>query len=60
MKTHPQNSIELANRIVAMAEDALYGLDLVTKHWPSDFRAIVWDAVADIALTRAQTARHPD
>ena len=51
------NPIDVAGKVVSMAEDALSGLDRAIRTWPADFRAIMWDAIADIAQRRAAAAR---
>ena len=56
-RTHLEKAISAADKIATMAENALAGLELSIKHWPGDFRAIVWDAVAAIATRRAEAAR---
>jgi hypothetical protein len=45
----------LADKVVQKAEDALSGLSLEMNlmKWPPEFRAIMWQAVADIASRRA-------
>jgi hypothetical protein len=57
MSTHLRKSIALADQIVTKAEGALSGLDRELIMWPPDFSAIMWEAVADIALRRAQVCR---
>lgn len=57
-KTQLEKVIDTSERIAAMAEDALRGLDLSISHWPADFRAIIWGAVADIASRRAIDAKN--
>lgn len=57
MSTHLEKSVDLAGKVVAMAEDALRPLDLSISHWPGEFQAIVWDAVSDIAARRAAAAK---
>lgn len=50
-------TLAAADKILAIAEDALAGLELSTKRWPPEFRAIVWEAVASIATKRAEADR---
>jgi hypothetical protein len=50
-------TIAAADKILAIAEDALAGLELSTKRWPPEFRAIIWETVADIATRRAKADR---
>lgn len=57
MSSHLQKSINLADQITTMAEDTLRGLDRTISSWPGEFRAIIWEAVADIATRRASAAR---
>lgn len=57
MSAHMQKAIGIADKVVTMAEDALRGLDISIAHWPAEFRAIIWDAVADIASRRAEAAK---
>lgn len=55
--SHITKSIDLADKITSMAEDHLRSLDLTISHWPAEFRAIIWDAVALTAQARAKDAR---
>jgi hypothetical protein len=57
MSAHLKKVLDTADKITAMAEDAVRGLDLVISAWPGEFRAIIWDAVADIASRRAAASR---
>ncbi|MBR0875014.1 hypothetical protein JQ633_31970 [Bradyrhizobium tropiciagri] len=57
MGDHMLKAMSIADRVVSLAEDSLSGLDRVIGAWPAEFRAIVWDAVADIATRRAAAAR---
>lgn len=57
MSDHIQRAVVVADKVVAKAEDALDGLDREMKPWPAEFRAIMWDAVAAIASSRANEAR---
>ena len=49
----------MSTRIVMMAEDALKDLNQSIDNWPNYARAIVWDAVAELAKLRADKARKP-
>lgn len=57
MSAHMAKAVEVAARIQALVEDGLRGLDRTVIAWPAEFRAIVWEAVAEIASRRAETAR---
>ncbi len=59
MTDHARKAIKTADRIVSLAEDGLRGIDRTIDAWPAEFRAIIWDAVADIASRRARVARIP-
>lgn len=59
MTNHALKAISAADKIVSLAEDSLRGIDLTIAAWPAEFRAIIWDAVADIASRRARVARIP-
>jgi hypothetical protein len=58
MSTHLEKAVDTSAKIVAMAEGALRGLDLVISSWPGEFRAIIWETVADIATRRAADAKN--
>ncbi len=58
MSAHLKKVLDTADKITAMAEDALRGLDLVISKCSGEFRAIVWEAVADIASRRAAAAKN--
>lgn len=60
MTTHAEKAIDLAEKITAKAEDALGALsvEMAIKKWPAEFRAIMWEAVAEIATRRAETAKN--
>jgi hypothetical protein len=58
MKNHALNAIAVADKVAALSETGLRGIELTIKTWPAEFRAIVWDAVADIASRRAALARN--
>ena len=59
MSSHLEKSIALADQITKKAEEAVADLDLemAMRKWPAEFRAIMWEAVADIASRRAKNAR---
>lgn len=61
MTEHLTRSIDLADKITAKAEEAVADLELemTLRKWPADFRAIMWDAVALVAQSRAKEARRP-
>lgn len=56
-QTHAEKAMSVADRVVSLAVDGLRGVDRTISAWPAEFRAIVWDAVADIASRRAEDAR---
>lgn len=62
MSTQAEKCIDIASKITAKAEGALAGLDkeMAIMKWPAEFRAIMWEAVAQIASIRADAARHPE
>jgi len=60
MSKRAQNPIALADRVLSFVEDGLNGIDRATAAWPDEFRAIVWETVADIATRRGQAARASD
>ena len=57
MTSHIEKSIALADKITAKAEDAVSMLDREIVSWPAEFRAIMWDAVAAVANSRAAEAK---
>jgi len=57
MSDQALKAIAAADKIMSMSEDALAPLALSMKHWPEEFKAIVWDAVAQLASKRAEVAR---
>jgi hypothetical protein len=59
MTDHALKAISTADKIVSLAEDGLRGIDRTIGAWPAEFRAIIWEAVADIASRRARVARIP-
>ena len=50
-------AISLADKAVSFAEDGTRGIDRAIAAWPAEFRALIWDAVAAIATSRAADAR---
>jgi hypothetical protein len=54
---HALKAISVADKVVSLAEDGLRGIDRTITAWPAEFRAIIWDAVADIASRRAADSR---
>jgi hypothetical protein len=59
VSSHEQRAASIADKVVALVEDGLQGIDRTIINWPAEFRVIVWDAVADIAHRRAAAARGP-
>ena len=57
MSNHAQKAIALANQVVSFAEDGTRAIDRSIASWPAEFRAVIWDAVAAIAVQRAKNAR---
>lgn len=57
MSDHAAKALSVADKVVDLVEDGLRGIGLTIGKWPPEFRAIVWDAVADIASRRAEAAR---
>ena len=55
--SHLQQSIALADKIVSSAEHGLSAFERSISHYPAEFKAIMWDAVVEIALRRAEAAR---
>lgn len=54
-----KKSIALAAKISAKAEDALAKIDheMTIMDWPDEFRAVMWEAIADTAAIRARQSR---
>lgn len=52
-----KTAVSVADKVVSLAQDALRSVDLTITRWPPEFRAIIWDAIADIASRRAAAAR---
>jgi len=59
MDDHAHKAIAVAGKIVVKAEGALAGLEreMVVMNWPGEFRAILWETIADIATRRALAAK---
>jgi hypothetical protein len=59
MASHEDKAMALAVKITEKAEGALDGIEreMTIMQWPTDFRAIMWQAVAEVALRRAEEAR---
>jgi len=57
MNNETLRTIELADRIVSVADDALRGVQQFVTGWPPEFSAIMWEAVSELAAKRAKTAR---
>lgn len=57
MSDHAQRAVAVADQVVSLAEDGLRTVDRTIAAWPAEFRAIIWDAVAQIAYQRAAEAR---
>lgn len=57
MSDHALKALALADKVVSFAEDGTRGIDRAIAAWPTEFRALIWDAVAAIAVQRAKAAR---
>ena len=57
MSEHALRAASVADKVVSLVEDGLRGLDRTIAAWPAEFRAIIWEAVADIAARRGIAAR---
>lgn len=57
MSSQALKAAAVADKVVSLVEDGLRGLDRTIISWPAEFRAIVWEAVADTAARRALAAR---
>lgn len=55
--SHLLKSIALADKIVSSAEHGLAAFEHSIDHYPAEFKAIMWHAVAEIASRRAEAAR---
>ncbi len=53
--SHAEKAEALAGKITDKAADALSALDreMAIMKWPAEFRAIMWDAVAELAYRYA-------
>jgi hypothetical protein len=60
MADHAKRAIALADKVLSFVEDGLNGIDRATAAWPAEYRAIVWETVADIAARRGREARASD
>ena len=51
--------IDIAEKITAKAENALIGLEreMIVMKWAPEFRVIIWETVAHIAMMRADLER---
>ena len=56
---HERKAIALAEKITTKAEAALDGLNREMKimQWSPEFRAIMWDAVAQVATAYSEAAK---
>lgn len=52
-------AVALATKISIKAEETLAGVDreMLIMKWPNEFRAVMWEAIADMASIRAKDAR---
>ncbi len=59
MPSHTEKAIALATKISAKAEETLSRtqVEMDIMKWPNEFRAIMWEAIADAARIRAEAAR---
>ena len=57
MTTHRENAERVADQVIAVAERGLAGLETMMLGWEPEYRAIMWEAVAGIAVRRAKDAR---
>ena len=59
---HIEKTVNVAAQISAKAEKVLDGMEFEMNFmkWPNDFRAIMWEAIADAANIRARQARNGD
>lgn len=57
MSEHGPRAFSIADKVVSLGEDGLRGLDLAVSAWPAEFRAIIWETVADVAARRGVAAR---
>lgn len=56
---HLKRSVDLAEKISAKAEEALADIEreMILNRWPDDFRAIMWETISTVALSRAAQRR---
>jgi len=61
MTSHIEKSIALASKISTKAEETLAGIEqeMALMKWSDEFRAVMWEAIADAAAIRARRARKP-
>lgn len=57
---HVARSLALADRVIAVATDGLSAFELSIMRYPDEFKAIMWDAIVEIAKRRAKDARGED
>jgi hypothetical protein len=57
MSSHTEKAISIADRVVSLVEDGLRPIERTVAAWPAEFRAIIWEAVADVASRRALAIR---
>lgn len=48
---------QVAENVLARARLELAGMESTISGWPADFRAIMWDAVSEVAQSKAADAR---
>jgi len=56
-RTPVSDPFSVADKVVSLAEDGLRGIDRTIGAWPAEFRAIIWEAVVEIASRRASSDR---
>jgi hypothetical protein len=58
MTSRIEKSIALASTISTKAEETLANVEreMMLMKWPDEFRAIMWEAIADTAAIRARQA----
>lgn len=61
MSDQLEKAAALAEKITTKAEEALAKLELemAMMRWPAEFRAIMWEAVVEVAKQRAAAAKEP-
>lgn len=59
MTSQMERAVALATKISAKAEETLSRTqtEMDIMKWPAEFRAIMWEAIADAARIRAEAAR---